>query len=267
MFYAGRVSEEFLKTGKPAHLEYEAAGLRWLRDAAGAATVDVLGLDSSGLHLQRLETGFESATAAGQFGTALAKTHAAGAPGWGAAPPSWHRTVANKGAMPMSVVPAADPPSTEAFGVWLIRERLAPMVRIASDHGDLPASLRQSFEKLYRLLQNGDFDSPQPAAVTAPAARLHGDLWAGNLMWTRTGVVLIDPSAYGGHAETDLGECGLFGTPYMSEIYAGYNAVSPLAAGWEERVALHRLYMLTLHLALFGTGYLGSVAAILDRYV
>ena len=45
---------------------------------------------------------------------------------------------------------------------------------------------------------------------SAPA-RLHGDLWAGNLLWTADGGVLIDPAAHGGHRETDLAMLALFG--------------------------------------------------------
>ncbi|WP_175473014.1 fructosamine kinase family protein, partial [Curtobacterium sp. MMLR14_014] len=76
-------------------------------------------------------------------------------------------------------------------------------------------------------------------------ARLHGDLWAGNVLWptdadpvdgtTPTGAVLIDPIAHGGHAETDLALLGLFGLPRLEAVLAAYDAESPLAAGWQER--------------------------------
>ena len=51
----------------------------------------------------------------------------------------------------------------------------------------------------------GDFDDDDPPA------RLHGDLWSGNVMWTPTGAVLIDLAAHGGHRETDLAMLALFG--------------------------------------------------------
>ena len=264
------MSEEFVKTGRLEALEFEVAGIKWLADAeetGGAKMVEVRGLSDAGLALTRLEDGFASAPAARAFGAALARTHAAGAPGWGAAPPTWTSPQANKGMMPMSVVPAGEKFQFNSFGQWLVSERLQPVVEAAATNGDLPAEDENRFERLYQWLLDGDFDSPQPRLVKDPAARLHGDLWSGNLMWGPSGVVLIDPTSYGGHAETDLAECGLFGTPYMKDIYAGYNSVSPLAHGWEDRVALHRLYMLTLHLALFGAGYLRSVQAILERYV
>lgn len=256
----------FVKHGSDAALRFELAGLEWLAAADGARIVTVLGLKDDGLHLEYLESGFQSPRSAHEFGAALAFTHAAGAPGWGAAPPAWHSEQGFKGMMPMSVVPAGGEFLYQSFGAWLVEQRLQPVVEAAAQHGDLPANLVARFEKLYQLLQSGEFDSPQPRLVKTPAARLHGDLWAGNLCWTRDGVALIDPSAYGGHAETDLAECEVFGTPYIKEIYAGYHSVSPLSPGWEERVALHQLYMMTLHLALFGGGYLSSVRRILQQY-
>ena len=74
-------------------------------------------------------------------------------------------------------------------------------------------------------------------------------------MWTADGVVLIDPAAHGGHRETDLAMLQLFGCPHLSEVLAGYESVRPLRDGWRARVALHQLYPLLAHVALFGSGY------------
>ncbi len=95
----------------------------------------------------------------------------------------------------------------------------------------------------------GDFDDDDKPA------RLHGDLWSGNVMWTRGGVVLIDPAAHGGHRETDLAMLALFGCPYLAEVLEGYQSVRPLRDGWRDRVGLHQLYPLLAHVALFGGGY------------
>jgi fructosamine-3-kinase len=95
----------------------------------------------------------------------------------------------------------------------------------------------------------GDFDTEDEPA------RLHGDLWSGNVIWTPDGAVLIDPAAHGGHRESDLAMLALFGCPYLDEVLAGYQAVRPLAVGWQRRIGLHQLYPLLAHVVLFGGGY------------
>ena len=136
-------------------------------------------------------------------------------------------------------------------------------------------------------------------------ARTHGDLWTGNVMWVPGGTidwappragrgpsrpaarpveggpetdipggrgrgdvvgVLIDPLAQGAHAETDLAALSVFGQRHLDRIYAGYDEVSPLAAGWRERVGLHQLHMLIIHAFLFGASYGAETASVARRY-
>ncbi|MDY5154448.1 fructosamine kinase family protein [Actinotignum urinale] len=79
--------------------------------------------------------------------------------------------------------------------------------------------------------------------------------------------ILIDPVAHGGHAETDLATLTVFSTPYVDEIYAGYNSVSALAEGWEERVGLHRLHCLAIHASMFGGSYGRQFVRQAEHYV
>jgi fructosamine-3-kinase len=94
-----------------------------------------------------------------------------------------------------------------------------------------------------------------------PPARLHGDLWAGNVMWTPQGATLIDPAAHGGHRETDLAMLALFGLPHLDDVLAAYDDERPLRPGWRRRTALHQLYPVGVHAVLFG----GHYVAQLDR--
>lgn len=96
-------------------------------------------------------------------------------------------------------------------------------------------------------------------------ARLHGDLWAGNLHRDADGVpVLIDPAVYAGHREVDLAMMRLFGG-FSARVFAAYEEAWPLADGWQRRVDLYQLYPLLVHVVLFGAGYLRQLDAALRR--
>jgi fructosamine-3-kinase len=96
------------------------------------------------------------------------------------------------------------------------------------------------------------------AGPPEPPARLHGDLWSGNVLWGRDGKAwLIDPAAYGGHREVDLAMLRLFGSP-GPQFTAAYEERFPLAPGHAERVELYQLFPLLVHAALFGGGYAAS---------
>ena len=97
--------------------------------------------------------------------------------------------------------------------------------------------------------------------LDGPPARLHGDLWSGNVLWSADGAWLIDPAAHGGHRETDLAMLALFGCPHLDAVLGAYDEAAPLADGWRERVPLHQLFPLLVHAALFGGGYGAQAAA------
>jgi fructosamine-3-kinase len=101
-------------------------------------------------------------------------------------------------------------------------------------------------------LTDGDESLTGPAE---PPARLHGDLWSGNVLWTARGAVRIDPAAHGGPRETDLAMLALFGLPGLDDVLRAYDQAFPLAPGWRGRVAVHQLHPLLVHAALFGGGY------------
>ncbi|BBY18454.1 fructosamine kinase family protein [Mycolicibacterium litorale] len=238
---------EFVKrnpAAPPNFFACEAAGLRWLAAAGGAACVPVIGWDAASLTLTRLATASPTPRAAAEFGARLAVTHDAGADAFGSGPDGWdgpgffgplHQP------LPMSLT------GHRSWGEFYADERLGPMAEHAAPR--LSATARDALEEVRDACRAGRFDDDD-----APA-RLHGDLWSGNLMWTPDGVVLIDPAAHGGHRETDLAMLDLFGCPHLGEVLAGYRSVRPLHDGWRDRTALHQLYPLLAHVALFGGGY------------
>ncbi len=108
------------------------------------------------------------------------------------------------------------------------------------------------------------------ADLVGPAetpARLHGDLWSGNVIWGAGGVPhLIDPATYAGHREMDLAMLSLFGDP-GDRFRAAYQEVAPLAEGHADRVDLWQVFPLLVHATLFGGGYGASAARAARRYV
>jgi fructosamine-3-kinase len=228
----------------------EAAGLQWLSDVpAGARCVRVRGCHAAGLTLEYLESATPAVSAARAFGAGLAHTHDAGAPGFGAPPDGWYGPGffgPLRQPLPMSYS------RSPAWGVFYAAERLGPMLEKALPQ--LDSRTIADIDIVMTRCRRGDFDDDD-----APA-RLHGDLWAGNLIWTADGVVLIDPAAHGGHRETDLAMLALFGAPYLDTVIEGYQGVHPLRPGWRERSSLHQLYPLLAHVVLFGAGYLGQTA-------
>ncbi|MFF7658565.1 fructosamine kinase family protein [Streptomyces canus] len=234
----------------------EAAGLRWL---AGTGTVRVPtghGHDGPWLVTDLIARGRPSREAALDLGRALAGLHLAGAPAFGSAPPGGPRE-AYIGRAPMRNAEGA------AWPQWYAEHRVLPYLRRAVDDGTITLAEAEVIERLCARL-------PDLAGPAEPPARLHGDLWNGNVLWGADGHAwLIDPAAHGGHRETDLAMLHLFGCPHLDEVLRGYESAAPLADGWSDRIGLHQLFPLLVHAVLFGRGYaeqaLSTAKAALER--
>ncbi|MFJ6199513.1 fructosamine kinase family protein [Micromonospora sp. NPDC092111] len=221
----------------------EAAGLRWLREAGAVAVPEVVVALPELLALDWVDPGEPTPEAAERFGRELAGTHRAGAPTFGARWPGFI------GALPQDNTPDDGP-----WPDWFARRRLLPYLRMSVDGGALGGPEAALVEQV--MARIGEVGGDEPPA------RLHGDLWPGNLLWGDDDRVwLVDPAAHGGHRETDLAQLALFGgPPHHDRILAGYQEVWPLTDGWRARVPLHQLHLLLVHTALFGAAYREAVA-------
>ena len=245
-------------TAPIGYTAWEAAGLRWLRAAGGAAVVEVLGEGPRHLDLARLTPAAPTPEHAEALGRGLAATHAAGAPAFGSPPDGW---TGDGWLGPLSE------PLPLALGAWptwgefLGQARLAPLVHKGRDRGVLSPADVSVVERLIETLGTGTLDTGDRPA------RIHGDLWSGNVVWTASGAVLIDPAAHGGHREADLAMLALFGCPHLERVLEGYAGAGGLADGWRERVALHQVHPLLLHAVLFGGSYAAQAVRAASRYV
>lgn len=226
----------------------EAAGLDWLAETATVPVPEVISATPDLLLLEWVSPGPPGVEAARALGTGLANLHACGASGFGAPWPGFI------GSLPMDNHESGPGSWPEFYAT----RRVQPYLRAARDAGSIGADDAAAVTRVLDRL-------PELAGPDEPPARLHGDLWSGNVLWSAAGpAYLVDPAAHGGHRETDLAMLALFGLPHLDEVLAAYADTTPLADGWPERVALHQLFPVLVHAALFGASY-GSRAGELAR--
>ena len=249
-------SRVFLKTNARAPgsmFAAEARGLEFLRQASALRIPEVLAVstDQDGAPFLLLEfiasakprPGFDE-----QLGRGLANLHRFGAPSFGFSEPNFiGRLVQENRPRP-------------SWAEFYHQQRLQPQLRAAEAGGHVSHALRGKFERLFERL-------PELVGESEAPARLHGDLWGGNLHIDEQGApCLIDPAVYGGHREMDLAMMRLFGG-FGARVFEAYAESYPLSSGHAERVLLYQLYPLLVHVNLFGGSYLGSVERALAAYV
>ena len=205
--------------------ECEGRGLKWLGEAqsqGGPRVVDVYDWGKDYLDIERVSPCSPTAKAAHDFGAALARMHDAGTDHFGSAPAGYDGTCyfgPLQDPVPMATGAWDDPITYFAQG------RLVPMVELGMRRGELTQAdmdlTNRVIDAMPDLLGRAAQDKP---------ARVHGDLWSGNL----------------------------FGMSYLTEIMDGYQSVHPLRAGWQERTTLWQLYPIAGHCVFFGGGYISE---------
>jgi fructosamine-3-kinase len=236
--------------------EMEAAGLRWLAEADGIRVPKILdlGTDPPSLSLQLIATGRLSDKGAEELGRALAGMHALGADSFGSLPPGAPDCTLRIGLAEIELT------GSESWPAFYAGQILMPLIARARDADNLSAADARDVEGVCERIA-------ELAGPPEPPARLHGDLWSGNVLADEDGDAwLIDPAAHGGHREIDLAMLRLFGAP-SERIFAAYDEAAPLAGGHAERVSLWQLSPLLVHALLFGGSYGASAGEAARRYL
>ena len=237
------MSDVFVKHGSaPGAAAAEAAYLRWLREGS-TAVVEVLELDEAAntVTIERVDSVRPTVDAARAAGRELAAIHAMGAAAFGAPADGWDGPNFI-GTRRQTCEP------TERWAAFYVEQRVLPFAHKAAEAGNLGGGDLDVVERACDALLAEDED--------APVARIHGDLWAGNLLFGPEGPRFIDPAAHGGHPLTDIAMLELFGAPHVSAIVDGYlGAGGELGADWQRRIAVHQLHPLAVHAWTHGPSY------------
>ncbi len=237
----------------PRMFPTEANSLSELRKAKALAIPAVHFVSSDYLIMERVETGRAGNRFFEHFGRALAGMHGHSRESFGFFEDNFI------GHTPQENVTGQGRESTE-WSHFYLEKRLRFQLRLAEKNGYASPELIKAFSR---------FESVFPSLIAGteePPALLHGDLWSGNFLCGADGRPwLIDPAAYYGHREAELGMTTLFGG-FPASFYQAYDETCPLQPGWRERLPLYELYHLFNHLNLFGSGYYASVLKILQRY-
>lgn len=233
----------FVKHGSaPGAAAAEAAYLRWLREGS-AAVVEVLDLDEEAntLTIERVDSARPTVDAARQAGRELAAIHAMGADAFGAPADGWDG--------PNFIGTRAQTcEPTQRWARFYVEQRVLPFAEHAEKAGNLGRGGIDVVKQACDALLAEDED--------APLARLHGDLWAGNLLFSPEGPRFIDPAAHGGHPLTDIAMLELFGAPHFDAIVDGYVAAGgELGRDWQRRIPVHQLHPLAVHAWTHGPAY------------
>ncbi len=289
-----RVFVKQMPSGATEMAELEAAGLRWL-GAEGMRVPEVVAVEGTLLALSWVDGGSPTKAAAAALGADLAALHSRPASFFGCPPPGQPAARSGwVGAVRVPFSPPPEPPPTSlpeegtgaprdspavtrpsgsepwqtepwgterGYGSWAefyVDRRLVPTAAEAHRVGGLTDSMRRRIDDLCDALLT---DSDAVGGPPVEPAPIHGDLWAGNVMWQVDAPTLIDPSAVGGHPETDLAMLHLFGLPHVETVVEAYQLVRPLPSDWRDRIPLHQVFPLLVHAVMFGSGYGAQAAA------
>ncbi len=177
----------------------------------------------------------------------LARLHDPLPAGWG-----W------SGSNHIGPLPQDNTPADRWSDFWRER-RLEPLLRQSVEAGAFAG--REDREAWERALDS--VESRLAVAEQEGASLLHGDLWSGNVFFTRDGdPALVDPAVYRGHREVDLAMLELFGGVPEGTLEAYREEAPPAPGDARARRDLYQLYPLLVHLLVFGRGY---ESAVLER--
>jgi fructosamine-3-kinase len=226
----------------------EKRGLELLGSAGALVPgpIEVFSTDTgAGLILQWMDTGNRRPGSWEQFGAALAILHRNTNDQFGLDHDNYIGRLSQSNGL------------TSKWLAFYAQHRIEPQLKMAMDKGLMHSNFIKMSERAFKMIEQ-----EHPPVIPS---LLHGDLWNGNLMFSRTGEpVFIDPAVYYGYREMDIAMMKLFGgfEPGLSQ----YNEILPLDPGWQNRLPFYQLYYILVHVNLFGGPYVSSALRILKKF-
>ncbi len=231
--------------------EIELAGLRLLSERAGVLTPTPIGMmpvpGGSILVLEAVEAVDRTPHHWRQIGQTLARIHKIQGDRFGLERDGYF------GPLVQENTPLGDWPTFYA------ERRLWPGLRLAVDSGNLPPGVARQVETVISRL-------PELCGPEVVPSLLHGDAQQNNYISTEKGPVVIDPAVYYGHPEVDLAALDCF-QPVPADVFEGYQEELPIDPGFWQRRGLWRVWGYLAAVAVEGQGYLGQLAAAIQKYV
>ncbi len=228
----------------------EQLGLLTLKQKSTLGIPEVIGLGSSNgnsyLILEWIEKGIANGSFWDKFGQRLGLQHKVSSSQFGLDHDN------HIGSLPQANN------SHESWTDFFIEERLKPQLEMAHNSGLIGSSILTQFDILFTKLE--------PLVPDEPPSLLHGDLWSGNFLCGQgPEPYIFDPAVYFGHRETELAFTTMFGG-FDQQFYSAYSEEYPIKPGFQDRIEIHNLYPLLVHVNLFGPSYLSGVERTLKRF-
>jgi fructosamine-3-kinase len=151
--------------------------------------------------------------------------------------------------------PQINTPSS-SWGVFFVQQRLnkqIDMIRNESIQSDFRKTLEQTKPHLIRYL---DLHCKKTSLC-------HGDLWYGNVMFSKNQCWLIDPAIYWGDREADIAMTEMF-AGFTSIFYDTYFSEHDRSREYARKKIIYNLYHYLNHYNLFGASYLASCKSAID---
>jgi len=147
-----------------------------------------------------------------------------------------------------------------SFNDFWMKDRILPFIKLARDENKMERSLSSKIEKIVsKLLDQWQLGGIEPRLI-------HGDLWSGNVLSSKKGAYLLDPSISYAHPEQDLAMLLLFGGPLNTEAMEDVLINTGMENGFKERISFWQIYPLLVHVNIFGSEYLSSLESSVKKY-